>query len=36
MSDEERNAKSDYVILNNNFELVKSNINDIIKKLKNK
>ncbi len=36
MSDEERNAKSDFVILNDNFEMVKININDIIKKLKNK
>jgi dephospho-CoA kinase len=36
ISDEERNAKSDFVIQNENFELVKNNINDIIKILKNK
>ena len=36
LSDEERNAKSDFVIQNDNFELVKSNINDIIKILKNR
>lgn len=36
MSDDERNAKSDYVVQNENFEQVKSNINDIIKKMKNK